>query len=330
MTEPRAPRVLLTSLALLFGASLGMAACGDEFVGGDARAPGGAGGAPSETNGGERFADGGAAPEGNGGASPSSAGAGGAAEAGAAGAEAAGSAGTPSTTPAYAADVLGDHPLVYWRMGDAREGVVADASGHGNDLVLQGAGHTLHEIGALADADDGAIGFDGASSFAIASDPRALDFTSQAPFSLECWARRSSGGQSYFQHLLSNVEGVANDRNGYALYLLPEPGSGESARSVFEYDRPAVDLGLWGDVVAEANWGHYVAVFDGAQALFYVNGTLADTEPVSGAFSARTGPFTVGRSTGTDSFFKGALDEIAVYPRALSAKIISRHYASGK
>jgi len=326
MPEPRHHQLLRASLVAL-GVSIALSACGDEFVGKDGFATGGAGGAPDDAGGGDRTetAAGGLAAAAGGRDGTSDAG-----TAGEANADDTPGAGGGVSAPAYEDDVLSEQPLAYWRMGEVEQGVVSDRSGHGNDLVLQGGGHSLHEPGAIHD-DDGAIGFDGATSFAIAADARALDFAAGAPFTLECWARRQSGGTSYFQHLLSNVDGVAGNRHGYALYLLPEPDVSESARSVFEYDRPTADLGLWGDVVAESTWGHYVAVFDGGQASFYVNGTLADTKPVVGAFITRTGPFAVARSSGASgSFFRGALDEIAIYPRALDVKAVARHFAFGK
>jgi len=121
------------------------------------------------------------------------------------------------------------------------------------------------------------------------------------------------------------------NRDGYILYLLPEPGTGDSPRSAFEYDRPGTDLGIWGPLAAESHWGHYVAVYDGMTAAIYVDGTLADGAAVTGRIGPRTGPFAVARSSESDGFyFKGAMDEIAVYPRALTAKDVARHFAFGK
>ena len=239
-----------------------------------------------------------------------------------------GSADTGPAEPGYRRTVLGDAPLVYWRMGTTSGSSVPDETGGGNDLVLQGTGHKRGVGGAIRGDDDGAIEFDGAASFAIATEPRVLDFVGNAAFTLECWARRSSGGASYFQHLLSNLEGSAGNRDGYILYLLPEPGTGDSPRSAFEYDRPGTDLGIWGPLTAESKWGHYVAVYDGTKATIYVDGTLADSAAVTGHIGPRTGAFAVARSSDNDGFyFKGALDEIAVYPRALGAKDIARHFA---
>lgn len=311
-------------LSLLVGCGFWLAACGSEFSLADGE--GGASssaGEPGENagasavgsgSGGDGVAHGGAADAGQG--NPTSNG-GSEGEPG----------GAPASESAYRRVVLDDHPLVYWRMGAAKSRVVADETGGGNDLVLQGSGQTLGVEGAIAGDADSAVTFDGEASFAIATDARALDFVAGAKFTLECWARRETGGSSYFQHLFSNVQGVAGNRDGFALYLLPEPAESESARSVFEYDRPAADLGVWGPVVAEGDWGHYVGVFDGKQAALYVNGTLASTELTEGSIALRTVPFTVGRAAGVDgSYFKGTLDELAIYARALTITEITEHF----
>ena len=109
---------------------------------------------------------------------------------------------------------------------------------------------------------------------------------------------------------------------------MPEPGAGDFPRTVFEYDLPAADLGVSGPVPAEASWAHFAAVYDGGNASLYVNGTLADTALVAAGVLARTGPFSVAHASDAGaSYFKGAVDEVAVYPRALTVADLARHVA---
>lgn len=241
----------------------------------------------------------------------------------------AGAGNEPSVSP-YETAVLEAEPIAYWRMDIASGLSVPDASGNDNALVLQGDGHERGVQGAIVNDESTAIRFDGEASYAIASDPRAFDFAESAPFTLEAWALRETGGTSYYQHLLSSVEGSAGARNGYLLYLLPEPGAGDFARSAFEYDQIGVEVGLLGTMPAEGEWAHYVATFDGLTATLYVNGTLEDSAPVTGSVTARAGSFSVGRSSGAgDTYFRGVLDELAVYPRALGLVEVATHYALG-
>ena len=261
-------------------------------------------------------------------------GASGAAAGGAAGASTAlggagegGAGGVASTLSGYPKAVLDAKPLVYWRMGIEHGLLVPDESGHDNDLLLQGQGHQLGVGGALRSDDDGAIRFDGVASFAMATAPRALDFVAGAPFTFECWARRETGGQSYFQHILSNTSGNPGERDGFMLYLLPEPGGQDAARSAFEYDSPGNETGLWGTLPPASAWAYYVVAYDGSALSLYVNATLDDSAMPSATPAARSGPFTVGRASNpSETFFKGALDEIAIYDHAISAKEIVRHF----
>jgi hypothetical protein len=339
-------RALWAGVALAAGVAAGVVSCSESFKPGDDT--GGASGAAGDEQGGvsgtstsgasgaSTSGTGGAATGGSGtaggeagaGAEPTGGTGNGGANGGTGGDQPEGGTGGSAGRPTYPSIVLADEPLAYWRMGIANALSVPNEAGGDNALLLQGTGHELGRPGAIRDDDDTAIGFDGVASFAIATNPREFDFTERAPFTLECWALRLTGGASYFQHVMSNVVGNAGTRDGYSLYLLPEPTSGEDARTTFEYDRPGDEVSLWGPMPAEATWAHYVVTFDGAQAILYVNGTLESTQPIAGAFAARTGPFGVARAaTAARDYFKGVLDEVAVYPRALGVGEVVEHFA---
>jgi hypothetical protein len=212
-------------------------------------------------------------------------------------------------------------------MGIASGRTVPDETGGGNDLILQGTGHELDLAGAVQADLDGAIGFDGVAAFAIATDPRALDFANGANFTLECWARREAGGAEYFQHLLSNTEGFPGARNGYMLYLLPEPSAQDYAHSAFEYDSLVAEVGTYGPLPTESVWAHYVATFDGSTVALFVDGTLASMKSIAAPIVARSGPFVVARAANEAArFFTGAMDEIAVYGRVLGPGRIAAHF----
>jgi hypothetical protein len=234
---------------------------------------------------------------------------------------------------AYRVAILADQPLVYWRMGiSGMASIVPDETGGGNDLVLQGSGHTLGHAGAIKDDDDTAIRFDGTQSYARASDARALDFAGGDAFTLECWAMREPlDGGSYFPHLLGNMESTTN-RNGYILYTVPRPGGGESARTVFEYNAPdSGQLGASGPLATEMKWTHYVAVHEGVHVHLYMDGTLVETKTILGIVRKRTSPFLIGRAPNTNNgFWPGPIDEVAIYGKALTIAQILNHRDIGK
>ena len=233
--------------------------------------------------------------------------------------------------PTYRDVVLADHPLVYWRMGIKSGLTVPDETGGHNDLVLQGTGHAFGTAGALSGDSDTAIGFDGVQNYAMASDPRALDFPDGVPFTEECWAQRVASGGEYFQHIVGNQEGSAPQRNGYILYIVPAPASGQIATTSFEYDALGGDTGIFGPLIAASTWSHLAGVFDGSKASLYVDGTLAGSKDVAASITARSSLFAVARSPGeTRRFFAGAIDEIAVYPTALTVTQIVKHISAAR
>jgi hypothetical protein len=234
----------------------------------------------------------------------------------------------------YRGTVLADGPLAYWRMGIATGSTVPDASGHQNDLLLKGGGHVLGVTGAIVGDGDTSIRFDGIGSYATALRPRDFDFPSNAPFTIECWARRDplpDGGEgAYFQHLIGNSAGGPPNRNGFMLYLLPTPSAG-TGYTAFEYDVPdGGQVGIQGPLAVDAKFGHYVATFDGTRASLYIDATLAASRLVTGSIERRDSDLAVGFEWSTGHYnFSGAIDEVAIYGQALSESQIAKHYAVG-
>jgi lysophospholipase L1-like esterase len=89
-----------------------------------------------------------------------------------------------------------------------------------------------------------------------------------------------------------------------------------------------------GDDLQVGVWTHVAATFDGITTTLYINGTPVASEiSTMSALGNSTQPYSMGwtsqTSFGTDRFFDGRLDEIAVYDRALSAAEIDQQYNAG-
>jgi hypothetical protein len=56
-----------------------------------------------------------------------------------------------------------------------------------------------------------------------------------------------------------------------------------------------------------------------SQVRFYVNGTLVNSRSVTATLTARGRPLRMGADADTAQFFKGVLDNVRVYNRALTA-----------
>lgn len=84
-----------------------------------------------------------------------------------------------------------------------------------------------------------------------------------------------------------------------------------------------------GNELVVGQWKHVVLVHDGTQDKIYVNGVLANSKNVSGALNDTGHPLGIGfNPIDGGNNFKGSLDEIQVYNRALSAAEIAALYAA--
>ncbi len=79
-------------------------------------------------------------------------------------------------------------------------------------------------------------------------------------------------------------------------------------------------------------WYHVVAVFDGTNAIIYVNGVQGSSEyPLTGTQARDTwDPLTIGCGRGlNNNRFGGNLDEVAIYTNVLTATQVGNHYNVG-
>ena len=127
-------------------------------------------------------------------------------------------------------------------------------------------------------------------------------------FTVSAWARpdrERNGWQSI-------VDKRDHEEDGWDLYLTRDD------RAFLRVDQHTVR----GDTVLKAGrWHHLAGVYDGDQLRLYVDGRLDGSRWIGKKVSLGTeGPMWVGRSfRGHESSFVGAIDEVRVYGRALSA-----------
>ena len=82
--------------------------------------------------------------------------------------------------------------------------------------------------------------------------------------------------------------------------------------------------------VSTGKWHHVAAVFDGSNLTVYLDGWADGTVATSVAPTAGPASLKIG-GRGDDSAqrWQGDLDEVALYPGALSADRIATHYLTG-
>ena len=188
--------------------------------------------------------------------------------------------------------------------------VVPDRSGHGNDGRRIGGRRTK------AGRHGRALAFDGRNDRVTVPESRSLRLTTA--MTLEAWVRPTGAGKAARPALRSRG-------SAYGLYA-------SSHRS----SRPAGSVRTRSNVRAEASdrlranaWTHLASTYDGTALRLYVNGRLVSEKAVSGRLRAGRSPLQIGGDAVLGEFFRGKIDDVRVYDRALSTRDVMADMATG-
>ena len=212
----------------------------------------------------------------------------------------------PTARQSYAAAILADAPAGYWRMGEASGTTMTDATTNGNDGTYAGT-VKLGQPGALTGDKATAVAFDGHTAGATVPSSPSLKVTR---ITIELWIKKTSESgygvyvaKDYFE-LLNNS---FNGRLELRLTASADPALVSSA------------------TLALNTWYYVVATYDGNVASLYINGQLDSAHPAVATPAPTDGPVSIGRRF--DGFFNNAvLEEVAIYPTALSAERVAAHW----
>ncbi len=208
-----------------------------------------------------------------------------------------------SSTPGLAA---------YWRLGDLAGTSACDVTGR-NDGSYMG-GFALGSTAGLAGDADAAADFDGSTGYVSVPDSASLALGDS--FSVEAWVRRASLGGGANQVVASKQTG------SWVLMFDPKD------RLVLRRSNVA-DVATSSAAVADTtSWHHVVATKAAGSVHLYIDGADV-TGPVSDETMVdNTRSLLIGQSSGT-AFFRGAIDEVAVYAGALTPSQVTDHYGAG-
>lgn len=229
----------------------------------------------------------------------------------------------------YMLEVVADNPTYWWRLGEPSDSTtglnVAPSSTGGQPSITYQGPVTFGTAGAIANEANTAISLDGSDAYLTAGSTRITAF----PYTIELWLklaeRTTTGNTSFFGQ--GRSDSVANpvDPHGFVTGVdLGDPGKvwWDGAQSTVR-----IDDNRWHHVVLKASAvgaGQQELVIDGASQGTFTSTTLANASeivlghpsfPNFGAISYK--------------FWPGSIDEVAIYPTALSNARISAHYEAG-
>lgn len=224
---------------------------------------------------------------------------------------------TPDALPpaSYAATVIADGPRVLYRFDETSGSVATDAIG--GPAASIGSGCTPGVAGVVSDG--AALDFDGSTCAVTTTTP--LDFDQRSPFTFEMWIKpRNVAGAAY--RMLFSRDGDTAGRQQFGAYV-------REGQLVFERWVGGLEVTAAAPITAGV-FTHVALVYDGGQLLVYLDGQKASSALDARAQAKKPSPMAIGFSGLGESFFAGAMDEFAIYDKALSAERIRQHVEAGK
>ncbi|MBI3967642.1 MAG: fibronectin type III domain-containing protein, partial [Chloroflexi bacterium] len=226
---------------------------------------------------------------------------------------------TPTAPPssAYPLAVLTDQPLGYWRFDESEATQAADSSGNGYTAKYAGTVQT-GQPGALRTDSNPTISFDGTDAHVVLpSGFRSFD----RGVTFEAWAFPTASTWS------ARIVDLGNGPNADNVILSRSEGGTDLRFEIYDGGSLAGQIVAPGALVLET-WQHLVATVDvNGVATIYRNGQPVATGNVPLPQAVTRSSNYVGRSNWSgDGFFSGRIDEVAIYPAALSAALIQAHY----
>lgn len=246
--------------------------------------------------------------------------------------------------------VMADDPVGYWRLDEPDgSGTATDAAGSFDATYTPGSGIITysvptgipHETNTAVNVTNSPASTAQGATVRI---PYALELNPFGPFTAECWlqpSRQAIDGNDYRISIASQAGG--DGPVGWHVYLQPN--------DQFVWV-------LWGghwanwwinaamSPVVANNWYHLVLTYDGTTFVIYVNGVASGSGAVPGFVQVGNRPagdnpgpylytydgageFVLGWRADADwKAFPGAIDDVAVYNKALTASQVRLHYLS--
>jgi hypothetical protein len=176
-----------------------------------------------------------------------------------------------------------------------------DASGQGNTGTISSATWTT------AGKFGAALSFTVNGAWVTVADAASLDLTTG--MTIEAWVRPTSGTGWRTVVLKENGTGLA-----YTLY------SANNASRPAGYVQASGEFALNGTSAVPVNtWTHLALTYDGAMMRMFVNGVQVSSRAASGSIAVSSGALRIGGNSVWGEYFRGQIDEVRVYNRALTA-----------
>jgi hypothetical protein len=199
-----------------------------------------------------------------------------------------------------------------WGFNEGTGTTTRDASANGNTgTLVNGPTWSTGKTG-------GALLFDGSNDRVRVSDSNSLDLKTAATF--EAWIFPTAAPSGWRTILQKEVDAYFFTASG--------GGNGDRPTSGGTFNGACCTFVSSTSALPANTWTHVAATYDGTRIRFYVGGVLVASQAAAGSYQVNTSPLWIGGNAVYGEHFKGKLDDVRVYNRALSAAEIQQDMAS--
>jgi len=248
----------------------------------------------------------------------------------------------------YSNTVASYNPLAYWRLDETAASPALNKVANSGSVGSSGEGIVVRQVtkgaaGRVNNCISLNNGGSGIACLAKVDVPYNAALNPAAPFSVEFWANPTRSDQTLCA--ISSINCMLNGAGSRVGWLVYQ----DTTRWQFRLGLMsgyAITLSAPAGTVTLNTWQHVVATYDGSTAKIYVNGALkASGTPAAGWAPNTTIPLMIGAlplaGAGANAVdgpsiaaqglagyrgFDGGLDEVAIYPSALSETTVINHY----
>ncbi|GBE06827.1 doubled CXXCH motif [bacterium BMS3Abin10] len=207
--------------------------------------------------------------------------------------------------------------VAYWKFDEGVNSVVYDETINNNDGTISGAVWTAGKTGS-------ALSFDGTGSYVEVPDSDSLDLTASG--SVELWTKKNSE-TDYMAYISKDSAYQLIDFTWpyYAHYgkLAVKWGS-EPGQDGFNYDLYVQQ----NNIIPIDIWTHILFTYNGNYLRIYKNGLLLEEVPFVNDAAVNANPLRIGSRGDGSYYFDGAIDEVIIYNKALTASEVRARYGA--
>lgn len=220
--------------------------------------------------------------------------------------------GTDVGASGYSTTLLAFTPGGYWRMGEAA-GQPQDSSGNANHTTVTGGTPTYSQTGALSGDANTAILLNGSTGYFSAPDAATIDPADT--FTVMGWVKKAA--------------------NGTVMCILSKGADAFELRFAADNKLELLKENVASIVkstttITDTSYHFVVATKSGATVKLYIDNVDVTGTVTNATCATNAALLSIGRrSTAADEFFNGTIDEVAVFPTALSAANINSLYMAG-